>query len=202
MGSWRPQDDPPRERPRHAPGPVPTIGQLMRQKMGNWAWFWCRNPACGHYRAMALAPIAIKLGLDMQPVPNHSGASSEARGFFQQCRLLLWHHDRPAHFVTRSGLPGLRPRNSKHGKLEARQVCRDETSIRFECVPRRLSLPHLSFLFRSNAQNYDLISESPVLYRVLRAIEPRCSDSGGCGNNKHEIVKSPLDVYVTRARCY
>ena len=32
--------------------------------MGNWVWFNCRNPACGHYRAMALAPIAIKLGLD------------------------------------------------------------------------------------------------------------------------------------------
>jgi hypothetical protein len=29
------QDDPPRRRPYHAPGPVPTIGHLMRQKMGN-----------------------------------------------------------------------------------------------------------------------------------------------------------------------
>ena len=37
----------------------------MHQKMGNWAWFHCCNPACGHYRAMALAPIATKLGLDI-----------------------------------------------------------------------------------------------------------------------------------------
>ncbi len=33
--------------------------------MGNWVWMHCCNPACGHYRAMALAPIAIKLGLDI-----------------------------------------------------------------------------------------------------------------------------------------
>ena len=25
--------------------------------MGNWLWFNCRNPACGHFRAMALAQL-------------------------------------------------------------------------------------------------------------------------------------------------
>lgn len=57
-------DDPPRERYRAAAGPVATIGQLLREPRGRWAWVYCRNPACGHYRAMPLAPFAIRWGMD------------------------------------------------------------------------------------------------------------------------------------------
>jgi hypothetical protein len=58
-----PHDDPPRERGRTAPGPVPTIGELLRERNGRWVWVYCRNSECGHYRAMPLAPFAIRWGM-------------------------------------------------------------------------------------------------------------------------------------------
>jgi hypothetical protein len=65
MGSWRPQDDPPKKRLYHAPGAVPTIGELMRQGMGNWAWFHLPEPGLRSFPRDGLAPIAIKLGMHM-----------------------------------------------------------------------------------------------------------------------------------------
>ncbi len=44
--------------------------------MGNWVWFHCCNPACGHFRAMALAPLAIKLGLYVPLDPAGAPRSS------------------------------------------------------------------------------------------------------------------------------
>jgi hypothetical protein len=40
--------------------PVPTIGALMREGMGNWVWAYCARPGCGYSRAIALAPFAIR----------------------------------------------------------------------------------------------------------------------------------------------
>ena len=41
-----------------------TIRDLMCQGFGNWLWFYCRNPECRHDRPVALAPFAIRYGLD------------------------------------------------------------------------------------------------------------------------------------------
>jgi hypothetical protein len=60
-----PHDDAPAAPRRRAPAPpVPTIGQLLRQRTGNWMWAWCNNPGCGHRAPVALAPFAIRWGLD------------------------------------------------------------------------------------------------------------------------------------------
>jgi hypothetical protein len=64
-----PHDDPPRERDRAPPGPVPTIGELVRAKMGRWVWVNCRNADCGYTAPAALVPLLIRFG---------AGTSSDA----------------------------------------------------------------------------------------------------------------------------
>jgi hypothetical protein len=101
VGSWHPEDDPPQARSRHAPGTVPTIGQIMRQGMGNWVWFYCTNSACGHYRAMALAPMAIKLGMNVPFDRVHELARCE------QCGSLGAHVVSPSWGGKDAGLDGV-----------------------------------------------------------------------------------------------
>jgi hypothetical protein len=36
----------------------------MQDGAGNWAWAYCINPSCGYYKAVALAPFAIRWGID------------------------------------------------------------------------------------------------------------------------------------------
>jgi len=71
-----PYDDPPQARARAKPGAVPTIGALMREHQGNWVWVYCRNPACGHYRAVALAPLAIRWGCSPHPTRSASACAA------------------------------------------------------------------------------------------------------------------------------
>jgi hypothetical protein len=60
-----PHDDPPPAHRRREPAPpVPTIGKLLREGMGNWVWAYCSNPGCGHRVPIALAPFAIRWGMD------------------------------------------------------------------------------------------------------------------------------------------
>jgi hypothetical protein len=58
-----------------------TIGDLMRQG-------YCRKPGCGHGRAVALAPFAIRYGLDYFRPDSRAG---EVRGL-----RLGWRFDRRA----------------------------------------------------------------------------------------------------------
>jgi hypothetical protein len=41
-----------------------TFREALTQRMGNWVWLACRNPACGRALPVALAPFAIRWGLD------------------------------------------------------------------------------------------------------------------------------------------
>jgi hypothetical protein len=61
-----PHDDPPPPGARYKQpvGPIPTIGQLLSERHGKWVRVWCKNPACGHYAAVPLAPFAIRWGMN------------------------------------------------------------------------------------------------------------------------------------------
>jgi hypothetical protein len=51
-------------RPRNIePGPVPTIGAFLS---GDTKWFWayCERMGCGHVAPIALAPFAIRWGME------------------------------------------------------------------------------------------------------------------------------------------
>ena len=69
-----PHDDQPipRERYIQPAGPVPTLGQLLRQRPGRWAWVYCRNPE-QHARNTA---ASIRSGI----VPVRSLSSTETTG--------------------------------------------------------------------------------------------------------------------------
>lgn len=57
---------PPEPGPHYGTVPVPTIGDLLASRTPNWAWAYCArmSPHCGHRSAVALAPFAIRWGLD------------------------------------------------------------------------------------------------------------------------------------------
>lgn len=59
-----PHDDPASDRNRAPPGPVPTIGDLIRHKHGNWVCVYCRNDACSYSAPAALVPLAIRFGMN------------------------------------------------------------------------------------------------------------------------------------------
>jgi len=44
-------------------GPVPTIGEILRGET-KWFWAYCERMGCGHSAPIALAPFAIRWGLD------------------------------------------------------------------------------------------------------------------------------------------
>jgi putative SOS response-associated peptidase YedK len=48
---------------REPHGPVPTIGALLTQAGPNWVWAYC-GVGCNHHSALALAPLAIRWGLN------------------------------------------------------------------------------------------------------------------------------------------
>lgn len=41
--------------------PIGTIGRLAAAPPG-WVFVWCGTPGCGHYAAVALAPLVIRWG--------------------------------------------------------------------------------------------------------------------------------------------
>lgn len=45
------------------PGPVPTIGQLLTTDL-KWMFSYCEHIGCGHSAPIALAPLAIRWGMD------------------------------------------------------------------------------------------------------------------------------------------
>lgn len=44
------------------PGPVPTIGGMLRTDL-KWMWSYCERIGCGHSAPIALAPFAIRWGM-------------------------------------------------------------------------------------------------------------------------------------------
>jgi len=55
---WYEKERPPRQRIIE-PGPVPTIGALLRTDL-KWMWSYCERIGCGHSAPIALAPFAIR----------------------------------------------------------------------------------------------------------------------------------------------
>lgn len=49
---------------REPPGPEPTIGDLLADCHGKWAYLYCTHYLCGHHAAIAFATFAIRYGLD------------------------------------------------------------------------------------------------------------------------------------------
>lgn len=45
------------------PGPVPTIGAFLSGE-AKWFWAYCERIGCGHAAPIALAPFAIRWGLE------------------------------------------------------------------------------------------------------------------------------------------
>ena len=45
------------------PGPVPTIGESLCTD-AKWWWAYCERIGCGHVAPIALAPFAIRWGMD------------------------------------------------------------------------------------------------------------------------------------------
>jgi hypothetical protein len=59
---WIEEVRPPRPR-NYVPGPVPTIGEFLSGET-KWFWAYCERIDCGHNAPIALAPFAIRWGLD------------------------------------------------------------------------------------------------------------------------------------------
>jgi hypothetical protein len=58
--SRRTKQPPPKPRPYHEAGPVPTLGQL--RKTACWVWAYCKGRDCGRGVPVALAPFIIRWG--------------------------------------------------------------------------------------------------------------------------------------------
>lgn len=140
-----PHDAPARRARADAPpGPVPSIGDFLRERMGGWCWIICINPACSYQAPAALAPLAIRFGM---------GASSDVirrRAVCPACHHRGAMLRAPSWAVNRPDGPGwaLFPTFYRSGLWSERPIEPDARPWRWSGapkVPRPIAPAHFTF---------------------------------------------------------